>query len=135
MRKHDHVYFKRFTRMSPQRFDHLLSLVQRHMKRWSSRALSPGHRLAITLRYNHLHIYYNYMFLKMDMVIMLLNKQVCSPCYRFLATGDSYPSLAFGFRVGISTIHYIIKDTCTILWKVLQPDFLKVYIFVCLLMT
>ncbi|XP_030758030.1 protein ALP1-like [Sitophilus oryzae] len=40
---------------------------------------------------------------------------------RFLATGDSYPSLSYGFRVGVSTICEIIKETCCIIWNLLQP--------------
>lgn len=40
---------------------------------------------------------------------------------RFLATGDSYPSLSYTFRVGVATICNIVRETCTILWKELQP--------------
>lgn len=42
-----------------------------------------------------------------------------------MATGDSLKSLHFNFRVGISTAHYIIGETCEALWNVLQPIYLK----------
>lgn len=45
---------------------------------------------------------------------------------RFLATGDSYMSIAYGFRIGKSTAHCVIKETCDALWDVLQPIYLKV---------
>lgn len=40
---------------------------------------------------------------------------------RFLATGDSYPSLSYAFRVGVATICKVIQETCQILWQQLQP--------------
>lgn len=40
---------------------------------------------------------------------------------RFLATGDSYPSLSYAFRVGTTTVGNIIKETCDALWDKLQP--------------
>lgn len=39
---------------------------------------------------------------------------------RYLATEDSYPTLSYGFRVGISTICEIIQETCCIIWNKLQ---------------
>lgn len=45
---------------------------------------------------------------------------------RFLATGDSLMSIAYGFRIGKSTAHIIIKETCDALWDILQPIVLKV---------
>jgi len=40
---------------------------------------------------------------------------------RFLSTGASYAALADSFRLGISTIHYIIKAFCEAIWKTLAP--------------
>ncbi|KAB0794318.1 hypothetical protein PPYR_11157 [Photinus pyralis] len=44
---------------------------------------------------------------------------------RFLATGDSYPSLSFAFRIAPSTICNIIKEVCIVLWQILSPLYLK----------
>ncbi|XP_069813378.1 uncharacterized protein [Dendropsophus ebraccatus] len=40
---------------------------------------------------------------------------------RFLATGESYASLHFQFRVGLTTISRIVKCTCVVIWQKLQP--------------
>ncbi|XP_069813762.1 uncharacterized protein [Dendropsophus ebraccatus] len=40
---------------------------------------------------------------------------------RFLATGESFASLHFQFRVGVSTISGIVKCTCVVIWQKLQP--------------
>ncbi|XP_069832267.1 uncharacterized protein [Dendropsophus ebraccatus] len=42
-------------------------------------------------------------------------------CFSFLATGESYASLHFQFRVGVTTISGIVKCTCVVLWQKLQP--------------
>ena len=39
----------------------------------------------------------------------------------FLATGDSYQTLANRFRVGVSKVHEIIHEVCDAIWDVLQP--------------
>ena len=44
---------------------------------------------------------------------------------RFLATGDSYTGLCARFRMGRSTVHEIINETCEAIWQALQPDFMK----------
>lgn len=46
--------------------------------------------------------------------------------FRFLATGDSFRSLAFRFRIGVTTIHKIVKETVVVLWKKLQPLYMPV---------
>lgn len=46
-------------------------------------------------------------------------------CYRFLASGDSFKSLHYNFRVGASTAHAIIVETCSVLWDILAPIYLK----------
>ena len=38
----------------------------------------------------------------------------------FLATGDSYQTLANRFRVGVSKVHEIIHEVCDAIWDVLQ---------------
>jgi len=40
---------------------------------------------------------------------------------RFLSTGASYAALADSFRLGIPTIHYIIKEVCEAIWKTMAP--------------
>ncbi|KAB0805173.1 hypothetical protein PPYR_02143 [Photinus pyralis] len=44
---------------------------------------------------------------------------------RFLATGDSYPTLAYAFRLSVPTVCVIIKETCNAIWQVLSPTYLK----------
>lgn len=41
--------------------------------------------------------------------------------FRYLATGDSFQSVAFSFRVGNSTVAKIVNETCDIIWNKLQP--------------
>ncbi|KAK6482916.1 protein ALP1-like [Huso huso] len=40
-------------------------------------------------------------------------------CFRFLAKGDSYRTIAFGYRVGVSTVSAMVEETCEVLWKCL----------------
>ena len=74
--------------MSPERFDHLLSLVHdRLIRKFHVREpFSPAERLAVTLRY--------------------------------LASGDSQTSIGFLFKMGRSTVNRIIEEVCTELWRV-----------------
>ena len=41
--------------------------------------------------------------------------------FSFLASGDSFRTLSARFRVGVSTVHNIILETCSALWDILQP--------------
>lgn len=41
--------------------------------------------------------------------------------FRFLATGESFKSLAFRFRLGYETVRTIIKKTVRVLFETLQP--------------
>ena len=45
--------------------------------------------------------------------------------FSFLASGDSYNTLTTRFHLRLSTVHYIIGRTCTIIWNVLSPVHLK----------
>ncbi|XP_071484602.1 uncharacterized protein [Diadema antillarum] len=49
---------------------------------------------------------------------------MCNRYHRFLASGDSYHSLAYNYRVGVSTISQIIPETCSAIWEALQPEYL-----------
>lgn len=44
---------------------------------------------------------------------------------RFLATGMSYSSLAFAFRVSKSSVHNIIKETTEQIWLALNEEFIS----------
>nr|XP_039263826.1 protein ANTAGONIST OF LIKE HETEROCHROMATIN PROTEIN 1-like [Styela clava] len=44
---------------------------------------------------------------------------------RFLATGDSYRTIANSYRLGISTVSNIVSETCSAIWDALRGDFLK----------
>lgn len=46
--------------------------------------------------------------------------------FRFLATGDSYGSLSFAFRLGKMTVCSIIRETTEVIWKVLRKQYIPV---------
>ncbi|XP_073431990.1 peroxisomal biogenesis factor 7 isoform X1 [Dendrobates tinctorius] len=43
---------------------------------------------------------------------------------RFLATGESLTSLHYQFRLGISTISVIVKETCLAIWDTLHQEYI-----------
>ena len=80
--------------MSPERLEHLVSMVSPFIKRKKCRSRNPlasAERLVITLRY--------------------------------LATGDSQLSQAFNFRIGRSTACNVIKTTCDGIWLALNETY------------
>ena len=82
--------------MSPDRFEHLLSLVGPLISKKSTRMREPiseAERLTLTLR--------------------------------FLASGDDQQSLAFSFRLGRTTVSHILRETCSAIWKALGEIYLK----------
>ena len=82
--------------MSPELFDHLLSLVAPLISKEGTqfrKAISAAERLALTLR--------------------------------FLATGESQISLTFLFRMGKNTVSKILKETCEAIYQVLSGKYLK----------
>ncbi|KAL9977992.1 hypothetical protein ACROYT_G015463 [Oculina patagonica] len=96
LRLSDREYFFRYIRMSPERFEHLLTLVAPYIQKKACRScdpISPAERLVVTLRY--------------------------------LATGDSQQSQSFNFRIGKSTICHIIQETCIGIWNALSDVYLK----------
>lgn len=44
---------------------------------------------------------------------------------RFLATGESYTSLAFQFRLGVATISNIIPEVCDAIWNRMGPLYMR----------
>lgn len=88
--------FKNFIRMEPNMFKELLDRVGPHIEKQDTfwrKSLSPGLRLAITLRY--------------------------------LATGESYKSLQYGFRVAHNTISLIIPETCEAIFQEYKHEVLS----------
>ncbi|XP_015747625.1 PREDICTED: uncharacterized protein LOC107327399 [Acropora digitifera] len=82
--------------MSPERFEHLLTLIAPYIEKKACRSrdpISPAERLVVTLRY--------------------------------LASGDSQQSQSFNFRIGKSTICHIIQETCIGIWNALSKVSLK----------
>lgn len=42
-------------------------------------------------------------------------------CFRFLATGNSFRSIGFSYRLGFSTVRGIVREVCDAIWKNLGP--------------
>ena len=88
--------FCRYARMSPERFDHLLSCVGPLLQKKHCNAREPvgaAERLMLTIRY--------------------------------LASGESQQSLSFAFRIGRSTVCKIIGQTCNAIWQSLQEVYVS----------
>ena len=81
--------------MSPERFDHLLGLVENSITKEDTnfrKAISAGGRLAATLR--------------------------------FLASGESQQSLSFVYLIGKSTLSRIIRETCDAIFEAVAGEYL-----------
>lgn len=79
-------WFLRYFRMTREHFDDLLAIVEPRVQRQTT-----NYRESI----NHKHR------------LMI--------CLRFLSTGDTYTTIGFSFRIGVSTVGCIVIDTCTAL--------------------
>lgn len=93
----DHEYFFKSFRMTPTRFEELLSFVAPHIQKSSKirDVTSPSERLCITLRY--------------------------------LVTGDAQTTIASSYRVSPPTVSRIVRETCEVIWYELnERNFLKV---------
>jgi hypothetical protein len=96
MSKEDPAGFKNFQRVDPEMFQEILARVAPRIQRQDTfmrKALEPGLRLAITLRY--------------------------------LATGNSYTSLQYGFRVSNNSICQIVPETCEAILSEFQDETMK----------
>ncbi|KAI0232989.1 hypothetical protein LSAT2_016770, partial [Lamellibrachia satsuma] len=45
--------------------------------------------------------------------------------FRFLATGESFRSIGFSYRVGATTVGTIVSECCKVLWERLMPIYMK----------
>ncbi|XP_077118930.1 uncharacterized protein LOC143775001 [Ranitomeya variabilis] len=93
--RHNPHKFHNYVRMRIEHFDFLLAKLEDVIRRQDTRM-----RLAIT---------------PAERLMVTL---------RFLATGESMTSLHYQFRLGISTISGIVKDTCRAVWTTLQPEYI-----------
>lgn len=46
-------------------------------------------------------------------------------CFRFLATGDSFKTIGYNYRMSTATVSRIVHDTCIAIWQKLQPIHMK----------
>ena len=90
MRECDLESFYKYFRMTPERFDRLVSLLRELLSKKSlyREPIAADERLAFTLR--------------------------------FLATGDSLQTISFSYRLGHTTVSRIVAETCEALWVALQ---------------
>nr|XP_058956579.1 putative nuclease HARBI1 [Pocillopora verrucosa] len=96
LRLGDRELYFRYMCMSPESFDHLLSLVSPLILKRTTKLREPvsaAERLALTLR--------------------------------FLPSGNSQQSMSFSYRVGRQTVSSIIKETCRAIWQVLNEKYLR----------
>ena len=85
----------RYTRLTPERFEHL-SMVGPRIKKKDTRKreeIGPVERLTLTLRY--------------------------------LASGNDQQSLSFSYRIGKATVSNIIHETLTAIWSILKDRYLS----------
>ncbi|KAL7385137.1 hypothetical protein ABVT39_016381 [Epinephelus coioides] len=56
--------------------------------------------------------------------LILLAAERLSICLRYLATGDSYRTIANSFRVGVSSVSRIVADVVSAIWDCLVGEFM-----------
>lgn len=96
MRLVDHYSFYRYFHMSPTRFDDLLNRVKPLISRKTTQL-----RESVSA------------------------EERLAVTLRYLVTGDSMQTISFSYRLGHSTVCYIIEDTCEAIWRALSVDFLR----------
>ena len=92
----DHEMYFRYMRMSPSRFEHLLTLIAPKITKKTTNyrePIPPDQRLSLTLRH--------------------------------LATGESQISLRLQYRIGRQTISKIIPETCKAISYALAPEYVS----------
>ena len=94
--RNDRELFFRYFRMTPERFDHLLTLVREHIEKKDTtfRKSFPGAgRLPITVRY--------------------------------LASGETQQTRLYNYCIGRSTISTVIAETCKTIYTAFRDCYLK----------
>ena len=89
-------FFYTYIRMSPERFDRLLGLVENSVTKEDTnfrKAISADKRLAVTLR--------------------------------FLTSGELQQSLPFADLTGKSTLSRVIRETCDAIFEALAGEYLR----------
>ncbi|KAL1479688.1 hypothetical protein MTO96_051653 [Rhipicephalus appendiculatus] len=96
MKNGDESLFYMFYRMSPDTFDVLHSLVREQLTKDQCPSREP-----------------------------ISSGERLALTLRFLSSGMLVRDAAMAFRVGIETARSIIRETCTVLWEVLSPQYMK----------
>ncbi|KAL1479689.1 hypothetical protein MTO96_051651 [Rhipicephalus appendiculatus] len=96
MKNGDESLFYMFYRMSPDTFDVLHSLVREQLTKDQGPSREP-----------------------------VSSGERLALTLRFLSSGMLVRDAAMAFRVGIETARSIIRETCTVLWEVLSPQYMK----------
>ena len=92
----DRELFFRYFRMSPERFDHLITLVKGQIGKRDTaftKAFSAAGRLVITLHY--------------------------------LASGETQQALSYSYRIRRSTVSTVIAKTCKAIYTALKRSLLE----------
>jgi len=55
---------------------------------------------------------------------VIINLIIFKICFRFLATGDSYKTIAFSYRLGHSTVQNIVLEVCNAINNNLLSEFI-----------
>ncbi|XP_037567439.2 uncharacterized protein LOC119463717 [Dermacentor silvarum] len=96
MKNGDESLFYMFYRMSPETFDMLHSLVREDLTKEQCPSRAP-----------------------------ISSGERLALTLRFLSSGMLVRDAAMAFRVGIETARNVIRETCSVLWKVLVPLYMK----------
>ena len=94
--RNDRELFFCYFRMSPERFDQLLTLVREQIEKKDTafrKSFPAAGRLAITLRY--------------------------------LASGETQQFLSYSYRIGRGTVSAVIAETCKAIYTALKDRYLK----------
>lgn len=66
------------------------------------------------------------LLIKYGLLILSTNQFSSFIFLRFLSTGDSFTTIPASFRLGISTVSNIVKQTCDVLWETLKDTYMPV---------
>lgn len=94
MRLHDHKKFRNYHRMSVEDFDKLVGKV------------SP------------------FILKKFHSTEPIFPGEMLSATLRYLAAGVSMKTISYEYRLGVSTVSNIVKETCEAIWLALNDEFL-----------